>query len=235
MNFKGIAVLTSSKSWFIPYAQKLVKILKKKGHKSKIFYKPTTINKNYEIVFMLSYNKIVRKYFLQKHRHNLVIHESNLPKGKGWSPAFWQILEGKNKIPIVLFEATEEVDAGNVYIKDYLILRGDELYDEIRKKQANKTIKLCLKFLENYKSLRLIKQRGKQTFYKRRFPKDSKLNINKSIKDQFNLLRIVSNKDFPAFFNYNDNKYVLKIFKSKSKKLFEPCYNGTVLNGKVEL
>lgn len=41
---------------------------------------------------------------------------------------------------------------------------------------------------------------GKESFYPKRSPKDSELDINKSLNEQFNLLRIASNEDFPAFF-----------------------------------
>ena len=47
--------------------------------------------------------------------------------------------------------------------------------------------------------------------------KDSKLNINRSIKSQFNLLRINDNKLYPSFFYYKKNKYLLKIYKEKEK------------------
>ena len=44
--------------------------------------------------FYLSYEKIVEKKVLKKFKNNLVIHASDLPKGKGWSPLSWQILKG---------------------------------------------------------------------------------------------------------------------------------------------
>jgi methionyl-tRNA formyltransferase len=42
---------------------------------------------------------------------------------------------------------------------------------------------------------------------------DSEININKSIKSQFNLLRICDNEKYPAFFKYKNCKFILKIFK----------------------
>ena len=42
-------------------------------------------------------------------KHSLVVHSSNLPQGKGWSPMTWQIIEGKNKITNTLFEAVSAV------------------------------------------------------------------------------------------------------------------------------
>jgi methionyl-tRNA formyltransferase len=72
-----------------------------------------------------------------------------------------------------------------------------------------------LEFVKKYKSIQGKKQKGKSTFYLKRSQKSSELDINKSIKSQFNLLRVVDNERYPAFFNYENNQYILKIFKTK--------------------
>lgn len=214
MNFRKVAILTSKTSWFVHYAKKFIKILKKKRISAKLFYEHKSISEEFKIVFILSYFKIIAKEFLIKHEHNLVVHESDLPKGKGWAPLFWQILEDKNEIPIVLIEASERVDGGDIFIKDSVLYEGHELYDEIREKQAKKTIDLCLKFIEEYENMKPIKQSGKGTIYKKRNAFGSELDTKKTIEEQFNLLRIVNNKDFPAFFYHKDQKYIIKIYKA---------------------
>lgn len=218
MNFKNIAILTSKESWFIPYSKEFVKSLNKKGYRAKLFNKHQDINEKYEIIYILSYFKIFPLNILNKRKYNLVVHESELPKGKGWSPISWQILEGKNIIPVSLFNADASIDSGEIYIKDKIILSGSELNPEIKKLQAEKTLEMCYRFLKEYKTLSPEKQIGKSTTYKRRMPSDSEININKSIKEQFNLLRIADNQDYPAHFYYKDNKYILKIFKDENKK-----------------
>ena len=40
-----------------------------------------------------------------------MIHESDLPHGKGWSPIQWQILEGSDSITITLLDAEDKVDS----------------------------------------------------------------------------------------------------------------------------
>jgi len=216
--FKNIAVLTSEKSWFLPYAHKFVEVLRKKGYQSELFYNHKDIGQTFQVVFILSYFNIIKEKYLREHRHNLVVHESALPQGKGWAPLFWQILEGKNEIPVVLFEAGANVDAGDIYIKDHILLEGHELHDGIRKLQAHKSIELCLRFLENYENLKPVKQVGEETFYMRRSRQDSELNINKSISEQFNLLRIVNNEEFPAFFYRDGHKYIVKILEDAPVK-----------------
>lgn len=213
MKHKKIAVLTSPGSWFIPHSKNFVTLLNKKKYQAKLFHHHEKISKNYQTVFILSYYKIIESRYLDKHQHNLVVHASNLPQGKGWSPLFWQVLERKNSIPIVLFEATRELDAGVIYLKDKIKLKGHELNDEIRVAQVVASNKLCLNFLKNYKIIRGKAQQGNSSFYSRRRPANSRLDVTKSIADQFNLLRIVNNESFPAFFEIKGQKYKLKIEK----------------------
>lgn len=70
-----------------------------------------------DVCFYLSCSQIVPSSILGNFAHNLVVHESDLPQGKGWSPLTWQILEGCNRIPVTLFEAVEKVDSGDIYLK----------------------------------------------------------------------------------------------------------------------
>ena len=75
------------------------------------------------------------------------------------------------------------------------------------------------KFLKYYKKFNKApeakKQEGNPTYLKLRTPLNSKLDINKSIKSQFNLLRICDNKNYPAFFNYKNHKFLIKLYKKK--------------------
>lgn len=216
MDFKKVAILTSDYSWFVPYAKGLLKSIKNMGYKSRLFFDPGKISQDFGLVFILSYYKIVPDPLLKKHRLNLVVHASDLPRGRGWSPLIWQILEGKNRIPLTLFEATAKMDDGDIYIKDYILLEGHELIGKIREKLASKIIELCLRFLDIDRNLKPVKQKGKISYYPKRSMQDSRLDINKGIREQFNLLRTVDNEVFPAFFCYKGHKYIIKIFREKS-------------------
>jgi len=209
-----IAILTTQNQWFIPYAKQLQKVLKN----SKLFYTHLDLEDRYDILFILSYHNIINKNYLDNNRHNIVIHASNLPKGKGWSPMFWQILEGKNKIPFSMFEASSGVDNGDIYMQKTLELTGYELNRELRDKQANFTIEMCQEFLNNYDKYKYSKpQQGNESIYQKRMANDSILDIDKSINEQFNLLRIVDNSHYPAFFYKDSKKYILKIEEVKDE------------------
>ena len=74
------------------------------------------MSRKYTLVFILSYFNLIENKFLIRNAHNLVVHESDLPRGRGWSPFFWQILEGKYEIPVVLFEAGKGIDDAGIYL-----------------------------------------------------------------------------------------------------------------------
>jgi methionyl-tRNA formyltransferase len=90
-------------------------------------------------------------------------------------------------------------------------LDGYELYDDLRKIQAETTIAICWEFLENYSDIIPKEQVGSESFYDKRSASDSVLDINKTISEQFNLLRTVNNEAFPAFFEIDGHRYILKI------------------------
>ena len=67
--------------------------------------------------------------------------------------------------------------------------------------QANKFLKIIKKFLIKYPNVKSVNQVGKGSFNKKRGPESSELNINKTIKEQFNHLRINDNEIYPSFFS----------------------------------
>ena len=209
-----MAILTTKNQWFESYAG----TLSEKLENIPIFNNHADFDEKYDIVFILSYHQIIPQEVLEKNKHNIVIHASALPRGKGWAPLFWQILEGKSNIPFTMIEASDGVDNGDIYMRDMLELSGDELNEKLRDKQAKLTIKMCLEFVNNYKQYKVpVKQSGDESFYAKRNKKDSKLDIDKTIKEQFDLLRIVNNNEYPAYFELDGNRYILKIELDRSE------------------
>lgn len=166
-----------------------------------------------KIVFVLSYTRILKKSFLKQNKEVLIVHPSKLPDDKGFAPVQYQILKKKNLIHVSLIRAVQEVDAGPIAIRDTFSLEGHELSEEIRKKQSQTMFSIISKFLIKYPKVKFKNQKSAGNFNRRRYAKDSELDINKSIKSQFNLLRIVDNKFYPAFFKHMNNTYYLTIKK----------------------
>ncbi len=213
-----IQILISRSSWANSYKKEILTKLKKFSRDIKILENHKKLKKNYDINIIFSYFKIIPKKYLDKSKVNLVPHESSLPKGKGMSPLTWQILQGKKKICFSLIEASSRIDSGIIYYKKKIIIPKYLLFKEIKKIQLNENLKLIVKFISFFKKNNKFPlgkiQKGKSSFYKKRTPKDSEIQIKKSILRQFNLLRTVDNKNYPAFFKIYGKKYFIRVTKT---------------------
>lgn len=208
-------LVDNEKSWIVPFVQELESELQQSGYDCKLVHGISEVPEG-ELLFLLGCEKIVDAEILKKNKHNLVIHESALPHGKGWSPLTWQILEGKNEIPVSLFEADEKVDNGPIYLQETLRFQGNELNPELKESQGRITQELVKKFIQNYPhNITPHIQSGEETFYPKRTPQDSKLDPDKTVAEQFDLLRVVDNERYPAWFEHKGRKYILKIFPAE--------------------
>ena len=209
-----ITLISDKNSWINPYLFQLFVQILLQGHRVRWIHHVCFITAS-DIVFYLSCGQLAPAKILDLNKHNIVVHGSPLPKGKGWSPISWQILEGQNIITLTLFEAMSTVDSGAIYLQKKMAFNGNELIDEIREKTARYTIDLCLDFLNNHKSLSLSakKQKGDESFYPKRTPEDSRIDPDRTIREQFNLLRIADNQNYPVFFTHNGVNFKLAISK----------------------
>ncbi len=208
-----ITILTDNeKSWFIPFGYKLKEELSLLGHETYYVFNKNEIKVG-DICFLLSCSRLIEENYLERNKNNIVVHASDLPKGRGFSPLQWQILEGKNEIVLTLFEVVKDVDAGPYYIKDKVFFEGHELLNEMRNILGNKIISMCIHYVNNKEKLIPFTQEGEPTFYRRRKIKDDEIDPNKSIIELFNHLRIADNENFPLWFRLKGHKYIIKVYK----------------------
>jgi methionyl-tRNA formyltransferase len=213
---RKVAVLVDNPSWILPWAERLVASAKEGGDLPRLARSWGEVGEG-DICFILGCTQLVPEEILKKNLKNLVVHESGLPEGRGFAPLSWQILEGRKDIPVCLIEATASADAGPVVFRDVLHFKGHELCPELRRAQGEMTVNLCLKYLESHNVPEAVEQQGEGTVYSRRTPEDSCLDADQSIVDQLNLLRIVDNQHYPAFFFAKGHRYKLTIEKMQSE------------------
>jgi len=209
---RRISVVVDNPSWILPYAEVLVERLNQGGDQARLCRDYAEVE-NGVAAFLLGCVRLAQPEVLARNRYNLVVHESDLPKGRGFAPLAWQIIEGKNDIPICLLEASKEAaDAGVVYYRDVMHFIGYELHDDLRACQGEMTVALCHRFMNEPEPPVGKPQMGEPSCYGRRRPENSQLDIKLPLMDQFNLLRTVDNQNYPAYFNHLGNRYRLEIF-----------------------
>lgn len=168
-----------------------------------------------DILFLISCAEIIGAAERATYNSTLVLHASDLPHGRGWSPHIWQILDGATEITVSLLEAEDKVDSGCIWKKLRFSIPPHALWDEINACLFDAEIEL-LDFA--VREFRKVTPTGQDEFtepsyYPRRTPSDSKIDPLKSIASQFNQIRICDPNRFPAYFELHGKKYKLTLEK----------------------
>lgn len=168
-----------------------------------------------DILFLVSCNEIVNRSDRDAYAKTLVLHASDLPQGRGWSPHIWQIIEEKEDIVISLLEAEDKVDSGDIWHKLRVRIPRDALWNEINNLIFETELALMDYAVDNYYKVIPQPQNSSviPTYYPKRTPEDSRIDQNKDIKSQFNLIRVCDPERYPAFFELNGSKYIIRLEK----------------------
>ena len=173
-----------------------------------------------DILFLISCHEIIPKKIRDCYKKTLLIHASDLPKGKGWSPHVWDIINGSDRLTLSLLKAEDKLDSGEIYKKIQIDIEKHELWNEINHKLFEAEISLMEYAVKSFDNLLGEVQIEDQdsSYYSKRIPNDSLIDVNLSIKEQFNKIRVMDPFRYPAFFELNGFKYKLIIDKINNKK-----------------
>ena len=168
-----------------------------------------------DILFLVSCSEIIGLPERSQYRATLVLHASGLPRGRGWSPHIWQIIEGAKVITLSLLEAEDKVDSGKIWAQVEIPIPGDALWDEVNNLLFSSELQLLDYAIENFYEIIPMEQNQKiePSYYPRRRPVDSEIDPNLSISSQFDLIRISDPVRFPAFFFMRGYKYKITLEK----------------------
>lgn len=168
-----------------------------------------------DILFLISCTEIIDATVRAAYRTSLVLHASDLPYGRGWSPHIWQIIDGADEITLTLLEAEDKVDSGRIWKKVKLHIPRHALWDEINERLFEAEIQLIDFAVREFDSISPAQQDDsiESTFYSRRSPSDSEIDPLQSIASQFDKIRVCDPNRFPAFFELHGRKYKLVLEK----------------------
>lgn len=172
-----------------------------------------------DILFLVSCSERITRDVRNRFKHVLVLHASDLPKGRGWSPYIWDILSGRDEIIVSLIEAEDQIDIGKIWQKIHIAVPNNFLVDEINNALFQGEVDLMSWAVEHYKTVIPVQQdeNVQPTYWPRRTAQDSRLDTNKTLAEQFNLLRVCDPRRYPAFFELNGRKYKLTLERFDEK------------------
>lgn len=168
-----------------------------------------------DILFLVSCSDIIKADERKKYKYCLLLHASDLPRGRGWSPHVWEIINGAEQITVSLLEVEQKVDSGRIWKKITTAVPKHALWNEINEIIFSLEIDLIDLAVNSFYKIKPKTQASNviPTYFKRRSPLDSRLDPGKSIKDQFDSIRVCDPLRYPAFFEMHGERFKLIIEK----------------------
>lgn len=171
-----------------------------------------------DILYLVSCSQLIGQEDRARYAHVLVLHASNLPEGRGWSPYIWEILAGKEDLTLSLLTAEEGVDTGAIWAKRRFLVPKHALYDEINDLLFQAELDLMDLGIEMAAAGEAPVPQTAQAgnYYPRRTPEDSRLDPTRPLADLFDQIRVTDPDRFPAFFEMHGNTYEISLKKRET-------------------
>lgn len=176
-----------------------------------------------DIAFAIGWRFLInQKTYSLPPKGTLIIHDSLLPKYRGFAPTNWAIINGETETGVTLFYIAEDVDSGPIV--DQLktdISPSDKVHEVDEKVTAlyEKIIEKNFAALESGNAKAVTQNEAEATFTCKRTPEDGRINWQQSAENIYNLIRATS-EPFPGAFAYlRDKKIILWEARLPDKKL----------------
>ncbi len=160
------------------------------------------LESNVDIVFFPHWSWVVPDEIIDRFTC-ICFHSTPLPYGRGGSPIQNMVLNGHRDTQVVALKMTNQLDAGPIYLRQdvSLIGGGEEVFRRIYQTTIS-MMKSLLTFLPSP-----TEQEGEVTIFTRRQSDDSKLDMDDSIDNIFDKIRILDVDNYPpAYIEIGDYK-----------------------------
>lgn len=204
-------IFASNKNW-----NKKVFLDLQKNSKEKWFWSsnPTELKKNIKeqqprYIFFIHWGWKVEKEIYSKYEC-VCFHMTDLPFGRGGSPLQNLIMLGLNKTKLSAFKMNDKMDAGPIYIKKNLSLKGRAQNIYVRVGKMSKDIILWI-INEEPKP---INQLGKPLVFKRRKKEQSIVTKQSTLIELYDFIRMLDAETYPRA-NIEFGNFKIEFFKPK--------------------
>ncbi len=143
------------------------------------------------------------------------VHDSLLPRYRGFAPTNWSIINGETQTGITLWYLNEEVDAGDVIAQQVIPIGRSDTAADVYAKVADASITLMLEHLPALKAGRVRSEPQDDalaTFACARTPDDGLIDWGASSSQVYNLVRALT-RPYPGAFTYHEGR-VLRVWSA---------------------
>lgn len=173
---------------------------------------------NGDILYLVSCSQLINAVDSARYAQVMVLHASDLPEGRGWSPHVWDILAGKEELTVSLLSAEGGVDTGAIWAKRRFVVPRHALYDEINALLFEAELDLMDRGIEMVASGEAPEPQPAEgaSYHQRRTPEDSRLDPTRPLAEMFDQIRVADPNRFPAFFDLHGKTYEITLKKRET-------------------
>lgn len=172
-----------------------------------------------DILYLVSCSEIVTAETRARYREVMVLHASDLPNGRGWSPYIWELLSGAEEITMTLLRAEDPVDTGAIWAQRKVDIPRTAVFEEICALLFQAETDLMTQGLTLVAEGASPKQQSDEgaTYWPKRSPSDSQIDPAKPLADSFNQIRLADPQRYPAFFELHGQEYTIEVKKRQTE------------------
>jgi len=180
---------------------------------------------NPDLIVVVAYGKIIPKEIIDIPKYGIInVHSSLLPKYRGASPIHSAILNGDKETGVSIMYIEEELDAGDVILKEYCEINEDDtlgtLHDKLKELGAT-GLEKTLKLIEDGNVKTEKQDDTKATFVKPISKEQAKIDWTDTKENVYNKIRGLN--PFPAAYTFNEKNENIKVYKGEK---IDKIYDG---------
>lgn len=102
-----------------------------------------------DVIFCLGWRTLIPMDVIQSAPlGGIAVHDSLLPRLRGFAPTNWGMILGYDQLGATLFQLTDSVDAGDIYFQQAIRPESDESYESIQQRIADVSVRLFEQYLD---------------------------------------------------------------------------------------
>jgi methionyl-tRNA formyltransferase len=156
-------------------------------------------------------SEIIDAYNRSRLDQCLLLHCSDLPKGRGWNPHIWAIIGDANQITLCIFEAEDKSDSGWALNNATLGIPQNALWHKIDDLLFLEEIKLLELTLSNFEKIKLMVQCPlvAPLYLSQRTKLENKVDVHTSIASKFDRSSVRNPERYLAFFDFRGSSCMI--------------------------
>ncbi|SCZ81245.1 methionyl-tRNA formyltransferase [Pseudobutyrivibrio xylanivorans] len=167
-----------------------------------------------DCAFAISWKYLISLDINNHLKHNLIVlHDSLLPRYRGFAPTPTAIINGEDKVGITALFATDSVDKGDILLQKEIKVEDHEYICDIIEKESEvygQMVVELIDMIEEDNVNPIVQNEDEASYSIWRNLEDCHIDWDKPAKDIYNFVRALGNPYLGAYTYWDDNKIIIE-------------------------